>query len=62
LCNDVGRRRKQRQGLLFLQYRRNSVNADVIPAMFYWKSTVSKLVGEVSLTGFLFVFARKRAF
>jgi hypothetical protein len=29
--------------------------------LFYWKSIISKLVGEGSLTGFLFVYASQGA-
>ena len=31
--------------------------ADSLPFKIFWKSIVSKLVGEDSLTGFLFVYA-----
>jgi hypothetical protein len=36
----------------------NGLTASLI---YYWKSIISKLVGEVSLTGFLFVYASNEA-
>jgi len=34
-----------------------SAKADYLPSKICWKSVISKLVGEDSLTGFLFVYA-----
>ena len=39
---------------------RGAFKARILPFKICWKSVVSKLVGEDSLTGFLFVYASKR--
>lgn len=41
---------------------KRSVKAERLPLKICWKSVVSKLVGEDSLTGFLFVYASVEAF
>jgi hypothetical protein len=41
---------------------RGAFKARILPFKFCWKSVVSKLVGEDSLTGFLFVYASNGAF